>query len=261
MDINLLMYRDLISTNNGLDNYLRQYECIVYCISNEANGKIYIGKTKNSFNYRYYLGRWWEQTHNKILLEDVAKYGLSRFRVSILEKEVCEDDLSFIESLYILQTNSLHPNGYNLNYSRKSLVGEPTLNYRSKCKYVHRNRTRSLENRSHMSMRMSGEGNPRFGVKLSQETKNKIRDKAIGRKIPKDICIKNGLKQRGINHPRSKVVQQIDPVTNNILAEFASAGEAAREMKKPASCIVCSCLGTQKTSAGYIWRYKHETIE
>ena len=56
----------------------------------------------------------------------------------------------------------------------------------------------------------------------------------------------------------TKATLQIDIETNNIVAEFSSASEAARAMRcKPNSISLC-CKGKNKTCKGYAWVYKDD---
>lgn len=62
------------------------------------------------------------------------------------------------------------------------------------------------------------------------------------------------------NHPqKSKPVLQIDPITNEVITEFPSCHEAARQLGKRNASSICGCC-LQKISYnsayGYIWRYK-----
>ena len=80
---------------------LQNTEKIVYCITNLANNKKYIGKTKTTFNLRYkgrgagvervYNHMVYNSSGNQHLLNSIIKYGLDSFRVDILC--TCESDL------------------------------------------------------------------------------------------------------------------------------------------------------------------------
>lgn len=57
---------------------------------------------------------------------------------------------------------------------------------------------------------------------------------------------------------RTRPVQQVEPKSNNIIAEYQSASEAATAIGKPhsAQSIRGCCRGHTKTAFGYIWKYK-----
>lgn len=57
---------------------------IIYCITNTLNGKVYIGKSINSFAERYPNGKWWHYTKNVHLKRAVAEYGKESFSIKEL---------------------------------------------------------------------------------------------------------------------------------------------------------------------------------
>lgn len=65
------------------------------------------------------------------------------------------------------------------------------------------------------------------------------------------------------NTGKSKTVYQYD-LSNNLIAEFSSTGEAARknfpELKRASSHIGECCRGRIKTYKGYIWKYKEDIV-
>lgn len=72
------------------------------------------------------------------------------------------------------------------------------------------------------------------GMKLSEETKNKMK-----------------------NHPnKSKIILQID-LNDNIIADFPSLCEVERQFGYEKASVSRCCLGKQKTSYGYKWKYKN----
>jgi hypothetical protein len=84
----------------------------IYKITNNVNGKIYIGKTKYDFNERY-KGKWWMNSLSRDLISDVIEFGKESFTVN--EKYFkCKDDkeLDKKEKEFILKYNS-RKNGYN----------------------------------------------------------------------------------------------------------------------------------------------------
>lgn len=60
-----------------------------------------------------------------------------------------------------------------------------------------------------------------------------------------------------LNHPKkSKAILQIDKVTGEVINEFPSAKEAARQLEIYQGGISHCCNGKYNTAYGYIWRYK-----
>ena len=54
----------------------------------------------------------------------------------------------------------------------------------------------------------------------------------------------------------SKAVEMIDPKTNEVIACFAGAHEAARELKTSQGNISAVCANKRAIAAGYKWRFK-----
>ncbi len=86
---------------------------IIYKITNNIDGKSYIGQTVRTFNERY-RGNWPKYTHNSHLFNSVQKHGLINFKVEFLEQNVeSQEKLDELEVYYIKIFNTLEPNGYN----------------------------------------------------------------------------------------------------------------------------------------------------
>lgn len=97
---------------------------VVYCITNLANNKKYVGKTKSTFNLRYkgsgigiervYNHMVYNSSGNQHLLNSIVKYGFGAFKVEILC--VCDSDFMLCkkEKHYIsLYKTSQKEYGYN----------------------------------------------------------------------------------------------------------------------------------------------------
>ena len=94
----------------------------IYCLTSPS-GKKYIGqalkKLKNGKNWGY-INRWKDHIRDsntknccRLLNNSIRKYGNENFKVELL-KECLVEDLNKYEQEYILQLNTLSPNGYNL---------------------------------------------------------------------------------------------------------------------------------------------------
>lgn len=84
----------------------------IYLRKNLANGKCYIGQTKNMTNRNY---DWKHQKvyGNHVLSADRYVYGFDNFETSIL-KECDDSEGDKWEDYYIKQYNTIFPNGYNI---------------------------------------------------------------------------------------------------------------------------------------------------
>lgn len=254
---------------NNYNDLLENKKCIIYCITNTINNKKYIGETLYTFNNRYDK-KWWKYTNNIYLKKDIEKYGKENFKIFVVmniwakEKKDRLDCLKFMESYYINYYNTVYPNGYNIIYInehgkiKKSELAIKELNIKeSENKKVRKYRIWTEEEKQIQSKIMSGENNPIFGTKRSQETIEKIRVKAIRRLHSEDTKQKLR-KPREKKYPTSKSIYKIDIINNSILKEYGSISEASRDNNIPSSYISSVCLGYQKTACGFKWKYKNE---
>jgi group I intron endonuclease len=188
---------------------MKTYE--VYKITNLINNKLYIGITNQGFKTR-----WYKHCSDSIhgsefpLHNALRKYGIDNFSVEVLE--VCEtiDQLKQQERYWITELKSrTTENGYNLTDG----------------------------------------GDGTFGRKHSDETKDKIRQKALGRKLSLETNL-----LRSLNNYQNKEVAQHD-LEGNFIKTFRSASIAAREINGNSNSIALCAKGKYKQSGGYIWKY------
>jgi group I intron endonuclease len=94
----------------------------IYCLTSPS-GKKYIGqavkKLKNGRHWGF-INRWKQHIKDsttkdycRLLNNSIRKYGYENFKVELL-KECPVEDLNKYEQQYILELNTLSPNGYNL---------------------------------------------------------------------------------------------------------------------------------------------------
>lgn len=125
----------------------------IYRITNEVNGKVYVGKT-HSFRKRYTLYKACYKRQdirgiNEYFLNAINKYGAENFTFSIIE--VCEVSLTAERELFWITTlNSLDKNyGYNLRFDSSTglIVQQSTRDKMSaRLKREFENGTRNAEN-------------------------------------------------------------------------------------------------------------------
>ena len=163
--------------------------CGIYKITNMVNGKVYIGQSvdiekrwnehkRDKDNKRY-------KEYNKPLYRAMRKYGLENFSFEIILE--CEDwELDGWEEYYIFIYNAYahntDSNGYNLTFGGEGNRGyvpseeiRRMLSEKAKLKIGEKNPNWG-------NHKLAGENNPMWGKQHSEETKQKIREKAIGRK-------------------------------------------------------------------------------
>ena len=199
----------------------------IYKITNDINGKIYIGKTYNSIEKRFKehckdrLKRKYEQ---RPLYSAMNKYGIEHFHIELLE----ETDNPEEREKYWIEYYGSFKNGYNATTGGD---GKP---------YVDKDVIISLWE--------SG--------KIIKEIHNIT---GYDVKTIKKYLLLDNISEQEINSKRyasqGKTVAKIDKNTNEILEVFSTSGEAGRSIGKTGSHIREVCLGKRKTAYGYKWKY------
>lgn len=162
---------------------------IIYKTTNLLNWKFYIGKDK--YNDPKYLGS------GKILKAAIKKYGPRNFKKETLESCSSEEELNSREKFWISQFNATN-NNYNIATGGNG--GDTISNHPNKYEIGQRHSNWMNENTPFTGTKMteeqilklkntikkkyeSGYVNPMKNKKLTDETKQKMREKAIGRKV------------------------------------------------------------------------------
>lgn len=199
----------------------------IYKITNDINGKIYIGKTYNSIEKRFKehckdrLRRKYEQ---RPLYSAMNKYGIEHFHIELLE----ETDNPEEREKYWIESYGSFKKGYNATTGGD---GRP---------YVDKDVIISLWEDG----------------KIIKEIHN-ITGYDI--KTIKKYLLLNNISEQEIISKRyafqGKTVAKIDKNTNEILEIFSTSGEAGRSIGKTGQHIREVCLGKRKTAYGYKWKY------
>lgn len=121
----------------------------IYKITNNINGKIYIGKHSTDKLNDGYMGS------GVLLIKAKYKYGMENFTKEYLAFCDTEEKLNWLERFYIKKYNAKE-SGYNLSDGGEGMLN-PKLEIREKLSNAHK-----------------GEKNPMFGKPRSEETKRKI---------------------------------------------------------------------------------------
>jgi group I intron endonuclease len=85
----------------------------VYKITNEVNGKSYIGRTARSLKARF-LEHCSASSQCLLLHRAIVKYGRDNFSIIALGEARDSDELNRLEQSFIIEYGTLAPNGYNL---------------------------------------------------------------------------------------------------------------------------------------------------
>ena len=206
----------------------------IYQITNDVNGKIYIGKTEFSIERRFKehcKDRNRRNMENRPLYRAMNKYGIEHFHIELLEET---DNPEEREMYWIKEKNSYGKNGYNAT--------------------------------------LGGDGKRYVDYDLVVEHYNKIQNMAeVARIMQIDrATVSTILKQKGIETLRgeivsakqtSKQIEQYD-LENNYIQTFPSALEAARALGKvstnsngASSHITDVCRGKRKSAYGFRWKF------
>ena len=88
----------------------------IYCITNLANGKRYVGQTINYYKQRWskHISLMEKKNGCPALKSAMLKYGMDRFKFEVII--ICfDEDLDRIETEYIAKYGTMVPNGYNIS--------------------------------------------------------------------------------------------------------------------------------------------------
>lgn len=169
----------------------KNYYGIVYRTINIINGKSYIGRTCSSLKERksQHFYDTYKLNKNRIINKAFRKYGWGNFKWEILEYCMNEEDLNEREIYYIKKYKTfivekeiiVSKYGYNMSEGGESNKG-------FKWDILSRKK-------------ITGEGNHRFGVKLSEKQKQNLKKKSLGRKNSKEAIenLKKSLKKHHWN--------------------------------------------------------------
>jgi group I intron endonuclease len=159
----------------------------LYKVTNKSNGRMYIGQTCQGHKRRWYVHCWkaargGEQRFHKA----IQKYGKDNFSVELLVVGPTLEWINDLEQKAIKLYDTFN-NGYNDTKGGDGTVGQK---FRLGKKHT-------AETRAKLSASRMGRPSPRKGVKLSEETKQKIRLANLGKKRSAEAVEKAMAKIRG----------------------------------------------------------------
>lgn len=252
----------------------------IYKHTNKINGKSYIGQTKNiKMRWRPEGYKYCRKFYHAIL-----KYGWDNFTHEIL-RECDETDVDFWEVYYIGFYDTIN-NGYNLEGGgcanktvsaetraliSKAGMGRPS-HFKGKTPW-NKGLKMSEEVRKKLSESHKGKRQP-----LSEETKRKISQAQIGKKVSEETRKNLSISHKGKPsnnkgkkfdekwrenlskaHKGKKPIHCMRKVKNLDTGQvFNSITEAGKFYNINHSHISCVCNGKRKTAGGYRWEYFKE---
>jgi group I intron endonuclease len=142
----------------------------IYKITNRCTDKSYIGYTENPKN------RWLAHQHksgSKLVWQAIKKYGLDNISFEVIAQDSVDN-----ENNYIVEHNTIAPNGYNIVPG-----GGLPPNHKGKSYAEIYGVDRALEQRAKRQVKQLAAGG--YGpVKHTEETKRKISDAVAGKNNP-----------------------------------------------------------------------------
>lgn len=209
---------------------------IIYKATNKANGKVYIGQSSHSLEWRVRKHKQDSQKEDTYFYRAIRKYGFDNFEWEVIDNTATtHEELNELEKFYIKQYESFD----NKNKGYNSTSGGD---------YAYEITEEEKRNRS---LRAQGKNNPMYGKpgtwkgkKFSEEHKKHLSEALKGRKTP--------WLEGGNNH--SAV-----PIINMTTGEkFDSIIEAAKAYNVVADAIGNNLKGISKTCCGCIWKYQKD---
>lgn len=220
----------------------------VYKITNKVNKKIYIGITNQGINTRWYKHcSEAKKGSTASLHRAILKYGKSNFQIEIIEviENKDYDHLKEREMYWINKFDSYNRDkGYNL-----TLGGDGTFGR------FHSDETKDKIRRK------------AIGREVSDETKAKMSESHQNREYDHDEMSKRAQKgneirwadqqqhdKASVNNPNNKTILQYD-LDMNLIAKYRSVSEAAKAVGGIRQNISKCANGILKTSAGFVWKF------
>ena len=223
----------------------------VYKITNICNEKIYIGVTSKTVEQRWKSHILSSRKNQLALGAAIRKYGEDNFKIEVLElcsskHQALEQEIFWIKELKSYISSG---RGYNMTLGGDGLFGykhsEETKRAMSKKRKgsLNHNFGKQWGRTSHpadflemMSEMHSGQGNPMYGRKHSDTSRQKISEA-------------NKLR----TYKTTPVLQY--SLDGSFLKRFESAQEAAKAVCGRDDRILSVCKGQRKTHKNYKWQY------
>jgi group I intron endonuclease len=211
----------------------------IYIITNNVNGKQYVGVTKHNYKERF-IQHIYEANHNhtkRILCKAIRKYGKENFSTRLLE-EIEDESLAKEREMYYIDKLKTYIEFDNCNGYNMTLGGDGFRVF---------NMPESAKEK--LRIANGGENHYFYGKQLSDEHKMNCSLASLGKK-------KSDNARKNMSESKKKPVLQIHKETLKVINEYESV-KIAQEINK-IEHISDACNGKRKTAGGYVWKFKDE---
>lgn len=211
----------------------------IYQITNDINGKIYIGKTERTIEERFKehcKDAYRREFEKRPLYSAMRKYGIEHFHVEMLE----ETDSPEEREIYWIEAKRSFKNGYNATFGGD---GKHYIDYNLVLAMY-----AELKNQKEVARRMN----------ISEDTVHKVLTSY-------QVNILDSASAASL--ATGKIINQYD-LQDNYIQSFPSAKAAAKSLNKITATsngasghISDVCRGKRKTAYGYKWKFANISVE
>lgn len=251
----------------------------IYKTTNLLNGKIYIGQHKsNKFDIAYFGS-------GKHILSSIKKHGIKNFKCELIEWCDTRSSANSKERYWIKYYNATNKNiGYNIteggdgwsgvthSQASKDKISKSKIGKRPNRDYTKISNSTKNKISNTLKIYYKTHKNPRYGVHLSDETKEKLRQANLGKTYSQEIKDKHRhqawnkgvpMTEKAKQHLKEinmgrvvkrRTVGQFD-LQDNLIATFISCTDAERHTGFKRPQITKCCLNYCKSAYGYKWKY------
>lgn len=236
----------------------------IYKIVSKNSGEFYIGSSQNLRKRELdHLSLLRNKKHPNRYLQSVWNKHQDLFFIVVEECSIeflIEREQYYIDTLlpkYNLRPTAESNRGWNMPEESKLKISKAN---KGKTILIEHREAISIKNKVNLKGRKLSDEHiesirkSRIGVTLSDETKDKIRIKALGRDKGKVLSEETKLK---IGSAFSKEVYQYS-LDNNFIRKFNSCSEVERILNINKSSVASCCRVKRKSAGGYKWYYEKQ---
>lgn len=236
----------------------------IYCIKCYITKKVYIGSSQNLHKRKgQHFSLLKNNKHPNIFLQRLYnKYNSLSFKIieecnisELIKREqfYIDNNINKINFRLIAESNK----GWKMSDKSKQLISSKLKGRKltsEQCEEISIRNSIILKGRKLSKSHIENIRLARTNSKLSDITKEKIRQKAIGRDLGKKLSDDT---KRKIGLAFSKKVYQYD-INNNFIQQFISSSEASRILNINNSSISSCCRNKRKTAGNFKWYYEKQ---